>query len=198
MGAAPASTTLSRTTAAVKRRFVGLMAGRGAPAGLDGRELRVLGPAESRHNTLLLVQHTVAAMLVTSDGQLEVLIVHSFFLCAVGFNSRTSYAVVEFGRQRAISRGIHCHTTSPSRHCPSPPPAYIRKVVQRCGRETENSPLACTNKLPDITWARHSPSLIRAVLRCGRSKECPGLSRPFLGLSVVCPQHVLASLQQEV
>lgn len=26
--------TLSRTTAAVKRRFVGLMAGRGAPAGL--------------------------------------------------------------------------------------------------------------------------------------------------------------------
>lgn len=35
VGPAAAAATLSRTTAAVKRRFVGLMAGRGAPAGLD-------------------------------------------------------------------------------------------------------------------------------------------------------------------
>lgn len=34
VGPAAAAATLSRTTAAVKIRFVGLMAGRGAPAGL--------------------------------------------------------------------------------------------------------------------------------------------------------------------
>lgn len=35
VGPAAVAATLSRTTAAVKRRFVGLMAGRGAPAGLN-------------------------------------------------------------------------------------------------------------------------------------------------------------------
>lgn len=67
MGPAAVATTLSRTTAAVNKRFVGLMAGRGAPAGLVPRDEPVDNICAWGREGRLLVGRTFVDALVVGE-----------------------------------------------------------------------------------------------------------------------------------